>query len=507
MSIPASNIVQINPGVVSAGGNPLSLNGVVLDTSAAIPSGSVLQFNSAAAVEAYFGASTTQANVASIYFNGYDNSTKKPGVLYFAPYASAARSAEILGGSLAAISLATLQGYSGTLIITIAGVTKTSSSINLSGATSFSDAASIITAAFTSPGFAVTYNSTRAQFVVTSTATGATQTIVSATGTIAADLKLTTATGAVLSQGVDADTPTTAMNNVVANTRNWGAFITTFEPVTATKLLFSAWVNGQNKRYAYLAWDTDANAIVANQPTTFGSQVFALGYDGTFPISGDAAVALIAGTTAGAQALDVAAFVLGLIASIDFAAENGRITAAFKSQSGLAANVTDAQVAANLIGNSYNYYGAYATANQGFVFLYDGQISGSFLWLDSYVNQIYLNAALQLAGMTLVTTVGSIPYNTAGYTLIQQAFMDPINAAINFGSIRQGVTLTALQAAAVNAAAGVKIDDVLSTRGWYLQVLDPGAQARAARTTPVCNFWYTDGSAVQQITLASIDVL
>jgi len=40
-----------------------------------------------------------------------------------------------------------------------------------------------------------------------------------------------------------------------------------------------------------------------------------------------------------------------------------------------------------------------------------------------------------------------------------------------------------------------------------LQVLDPGAQVRGNRGTPVINFWYTDGGAVQQITLASIDIL
>ena len=42
MTIPASSIVQIIPGVVSAGGSNLVLNGVIVDQSTLIPSGSYL---------------------------------------------------------------------------------------------------------------------------------------------------------------------------------------------------------------------------------------------------------------------------------------------------------------------------------------------------------------------------------------------------------------------------------------------------------------------------------
>lgn len=506
MSIPASNIVQIIPGVVSAGGASLSLNGVILDTDQAIPSGSILQFNSASAVAAYFGQGSLQANLATIYFAGFDGSTQKPGLLYFAPFAASARAAEILGGSLAAITLATLQTYSGTLIVKLAGTTHTSANIDLSTATSFSNAASLIAAAFTAPGFTVSYNSTRAQFVITSSSTGATQTIESATGTIAANLKLTTATGAMLSPGADADTPATAMNNVTKATRNWAGFMTTFEPTTDDKVAFAAWNNAQGNLYAYIGWDTDALAIVANQPTTFGARVNALNYNGTFPIAGDASVAMLAGTTATAQARNIAAFVLGTMASIDFGATNGRTDFDFRSQSGLAFNVNDEQVGLNLESNGYNFYGSYATAAQPFIFLHPGKVSGAFKWMDSYVNQIKLNADFQLAGMTLLTTAKSIGYNPSGYTRINTAFLDPINAAVNFGSIRAGVELDELQAAQINSDAGTRISEILTTRGWYLQIKDPGAQVRAQRGSPICNFWYTDGGSVQKITLNSVNV-
>jgi hypothetical protein len=169
--------------------------------------------------------------------------------------------------------------------------------------------------------------------------------------------------------------------------------------------------------------------------------------------------------------------------------------------------VTDATTAQTLIDNGYNFYGDYATSNDRFRFLYPGQISGNWKWVDTYVNQIWLNAAFQQALMTLLTQVNAIPYNIDGYTLIDAACLDPINAAVNFGAIRAGVTLSSQQKAQINSQAGVDISDTLQTRGWYLQIKDATPQVREARGTPPMTFWYLDGGSVQQITLASLAIL
>ena len=67
--------------------------------------------------------------------------------------------------------------------------------------------------------------------------------------------------------------------------------------------------------------------------------------------------------------------------------------------------------------NGYNYYGAWATANDRFLFLAPGQIAGKWKWIDSYVNQIRLNSQLQLALITLLKNSKSIPYNASGVAL------------------------------------------------------------------------------------------
>ena len=85
--------------------------------------------------------------------------------------------------------------------------------------------------------------------------------------------------------------------------------------------------------------------------------------------------------------------------------------------------------------------------------------------------------------------------------------MDPINAAMNFGAMRAGVPLSAAQIAEVNAAAGQSIDQTLASRGWYFQVLPASAQTRGQRKSPPCKLWYMDGESVQQLNIASVDVL
>ena len=83
-TIPASQIVNVLPGVLSAGGNSLVLNGLVLTTNSRVPAGTVVSFPAATAVSSYFGALANETLGAAVYFQSYDNSTQKPGALLFA---------------------------------------------------------------------------------------------------------------------------------------------------------------------------------------------------------------------------------------------------------------------------------------------------------------------------------------------------------------------------------------------------------------------------------------
>lgn len=508
MTIPASSIVNVLPGVLAAGGNSLVMNGLFLTQNTAMPTGTVLNFASLIAVGNFFGIGSAEYAAAQIYFAGYSNSTLKPGGMQFAPFNLTARSGFLQGGSLAALSLVALKALTGTLTIVAGGVSLTSSAITLTSATSFSNAATIITAAFTSPTFAVTFSSTANAFVVTNTATGATSTAAFATGTIAAGLALTQATGAFLSQGAVLDTPASAVANAVAISQNWASLVTLYEPTVTDKQNYAIALAALNDRYIYLAWDSDVNASVQGNTTCFGFLAIQAAYPCVACFSGDPALAAATSTTLAALALNLAVFAAGAIASINFTQTSGRTTLAFLTSGSIQPTCANQQTAANLLANGYSFYGSYATANQGFIFLYNGQMAGSpFVSIVRYINQVYLNSQFQLALMTLLTTIGSVSYTPSGYGLIRNTLQTPINAGLNFGSIRTNVTLSALQISEVNQAAGVNAATQISSNGFYLQVKDPGPTARQNGQTPIVNFWYTDGGDVLQISMASIDVL
>jgi hypothetical protein len=593
-SIPASELVNVIPSVLGTGGNPLSLNAVFGTTDPSIPIGTVKAYPDLTSVQNWFGANSPEAVFAGRYFSGYSIGTSLPSTLFYAQYNETAVSAYLRGGNMSAVTLAQLQGFSGTLVVAIDGHTLTSAAINLAAASSFPNAATLIQAGLQSAGNSwsgtittadtsttvtvdttasgvlhlgdtlvaagippgttilsfltydplvgtgtivltaaatatagpiaatvtlsptVTYDVLRSAFVITSPTTGATSTIAfPTTGTFATNLKLTQAAGAVLSQGAAIATPAGFLNSVVAATQNWATFTTVFEADTPTALGFANWFStaspaGQ-ERFAYIQWDSvEANALGAN-PSGFGASVAAAAYNGSMPnydpgtrtdIDPETGLPVITTWTPG----ELAAFVCGFVASLDFNATQGRATAAYKSQSGLQAGVNTAVAAQNLKTNGYNWYGAYATANDDFTFLQPGSMPGVWKWLDPYINQIAMNSDFQLAMLTLETQVPSIPYNTDGYNLVRSALQDPIDKYLNFGAIQPGVPLSASQAQAVNLAAGVKIDGVLSTVGYYLQILPATAQVRGLRGSPPMKFWYTDGGSIQSLLLASIDV-
>ncbi len=517
MTIPASFIASAKPGVLAAGGNSLVMNGLFLTENLAMPTGTVLNFASLAAVGSFFGLSSAEYAAAVIYFAGYVGSTIKPGGMLFAAYNVAARAAFLQGGSLAGLTLTQLQALTGTLTITFAGTPITSSAINLSAATSFTNAATIIQGDFTSPPFTVTWNAVQSCFVFTSTATGATETVIFATGSLAAGIALTQATGAQLSQGAAMDTPATGVANAYALSQNWSTLVTLFEPNLADKSNFVVALNAYNDEFFYACWDSDVNASVQGNQTCFGYVAVQAQYQNVAVFSGDPALAASTGTTLAALALNEAIFAAGAIASINFKQLNGRRSLAFLSSGSIQPTCANLQIAKNLLANGYNFYGSFGAANQGFIFLYNGQMAGSaFISVIRYVNQIYLNSQLSLTLLTLLTNIG-VGYEPQDYGIIRNALVGspgsgtfgtgPIADAVAYGAIKPNVTLSAAQISELNAAAGVNAASVVQTQGFYLQILDPGASARALGQSPIVNLWYTDGGDVLQISMGSIDIL
>lgn len=488
MPIPLSKDINIIPGVLSAGGTALYLNGLALTDSDYAPVGSVTAFTSPDDVLSYFGSASSEYAFASIYFDGYVNSTKKPGALLFARYNTEAVSAFVRSGSMASVSLDQLKLISGVLTLTVDGTVKTSTNIDLSGANSFAAAADLIESAIGN-SVVVTFDTTQKAFVITSATSGAGSTITYATGTASTALKLTSATGAVLSQGAVPAVAADAFTAIKGKSQNWALCTTTFAVDEETHLDISSWVSAQNNRYGYVPHDNSVTATVSGSTDCLAYKIITVNnYANVIPVYGDH--------------LDAAA-VLGYSASLDFDRTEGRVTLKFRETSGLTAKVSDSVTYDALIANGYNFYGNYAENNINENYWSPGTVSGPFKWVDSFCFEIWLNANLLGDAIQTMKSNRSFPYNARGKAIIEAGFADTFTQGVAFGGIRQGVTLSSSQISEITNAVGADISASLNAKGYYLYIGDATPTVRAERGSPPMQLWYCDGGSVQKISLPS----
>lgn len=563
-NIPASNFVTVNPGVLSAGGSPPSMSGLFLTNSTRVPIGSVVSFANADDVAAYFGGSSLEATDASVYFSGFVNKTQTPGALLFAQYPVTAVPAYLRGGYVGGLTLAQLQALSTTGVIsfTVDGQAVTSGAINLSAATSFSNAASIIQTAIGHYDAVVTGAISTTTLTVSAVISGtlevgqvisgagitagttitalgsgtggtgtytvsvsqtASSTTVSAGpttctydstagafvitgGTPGATGDITVATGSA-SAALKLTSATGAVTSQGSAIATPAAFMTSLKAITQDFATFATnWEPGDSDKVAFAEWNAGENNAFA---FVFDNTAAALI---TTDPSTTAVYTIIQDGYGGAvpnyqpSNLHTAAFTMGYVASINFGVTQGRASAAYKRSNVLQPGVFNATDANNLEANGCNYYGAVANSTNEWNWYFPGQITGPFAWIDTYVNQIWFNQSLQTAIVTLLLNTNSIPYNQAGYDLIAAACNDPIQQAVTNGVIQSGVTLSSAQALEINTAAGANVAPVVQSRGWYLQIGPATPVQRANRSSPPCTLWYTDGGSVNRIDLASIVV-
>ena len=276
--------------------------------------------------------------------------------------------------------------------------------------------------------------------------------------------------------------------------QEWAGIAFVNEPTLAEKQDVATWVGEQSDRFWYAANDTDTEATTSGSTTAFGVWLQNQDIDGTTAIYGGPLYAAAA---------------LSWMASLDFDSTDGRSGLFARRFSGLTAAVSTGSEASILIANGYTFYGLHANGLGRFTFFRGGQVSGQFLWADSYINQMWMNASFQYDLLDMLLENGNIPYNTQGDAIISASLQDTINQAISFGAIRTGVTLTDAQKLNITNATGVSdAATTLETNGYYLytNAASTSAATRVKRGSPTCKFWYTDGQSIQQINLASIEV-
>ena len=508
-NVSSSNFVQITPQVSVAVGSGFSLVGLVLTKNADFPL-VPLSFNSTSAVSAYAGSTSNEFKFATKYFAANDNKTRIPSNLLICGYNLAAQAGWLRGGSLG-VKLADLKTITdGVLTLSFGGSDVTLSSLDFSAQTSLSGVATVLQTALRAAGqtgnftsATVTYSSQANGFIIKSGASDSTgevgyaKTAASSGTDLSGILMLKESAGALISPVQSYATTLTAfMNSILNQTQSWFSFTKIWElsdsdDNKAEDLAFAEWNAQQGVRYAYFEHDKAAADVNINSTSDFASQLDSQGIAGTAPNYG---------TT------DHCAFAMGTVAATNYNITGGRITVAFKTQSGLEVTCNNDTEYAALTSKGYNCYVRDGSAANVFFGYQRGVISGPYGFIDAYANHVWLNDQMQVALRALLGSANALPYNNFGYGQLLNAIKPCVDAGLNAGVINTGISLSEVQIAAIASETGLELQDVENTlfqQGWLFQAKDPSAAVRAQRGTPDCRFYYCDGGAIQKIELIS----
>ncbi len=369
----------------------------------------------------------------------------------------------------------------------------TSGAVDFNTATTMSDIATVLQTAI-GASVTVEWLPQAARFIIRSVTTGSSSSVLDMEkSTLATGLKLTAEAGAIPSQGVSAQSLIDTMNGIINQNQDWIGVMTLTALSDEQNQNLCSWVSAQQNRYFYALWDNSAAATVRDNANCFVQKIVkANNYAGVFPVYGDYRYAVIA---------------LAYAASLDFARTNGRVSFKFRQFSGLAANVSDLATTQALESNGYNYYGAYGQNKTLANYVSDGKITGQYVWLDSFIDQVWIRANLVAAFANLFTANQSYPFNDSGYTALSSAVIDVATAAKNFGALRAGVLLDKSQLTQVNSAVGRDMSATLFSAGWYFYIPVQTGSSRLERKLQGATFYYVDGQLVQSVQMSAIDIL
>ena len=494
MAITASNLVQVLPRILKATGQDLVFNGVVLDNNSTLKANTAVAFSSASEVGEYFGTSSNEYKFASTYFGGFDNSQVKPATLYFYRLNGEAISAWVRGEALnVKTALNAIKAISaGDLTINIDGTDRTVTGLDFSAVDSFSSAADVINAALNGAAV-VSFSSQFNAFTVTSATTGALSSVGVPTGSAASVLGFNAET-AVISDGQDANTVTQSMENLTDKFTNFVTFTTLDEPTDEEALELAQWATTNYTAgvlYLYVCWDTSKANFDSNNTEVISEQLQTENIGATCVCFG----------------VTMAAFVMGVTASIAWDQANSTITYAFKHLSGFGADINSTKEANALDKHKVLYMGNFATRNDNFILSYNGAMLGEWDWLDAYINAVWLCNALQVQLMAMIEAANRIPYNENGYAKIRSNCKDIIERAINNGVIDLGVNISNAQKAELTTLLGADYSDEIRNNGYFLQIVDATAAIRQARNTPSINLVYTYAGAVHKLIVPATAVV
>ncbi|MBQ6349811.1 MAG: DUF3383 family protein [Methanobrevibacter sp.] len=500
MSLPYSAIVPIT-GVVESPTFTVEKKHMLLAvTSPLMPTSTpYLEFSGASAIAdfgSYFGKSMAEYAQLQKYFGFISKNGNAPEKAVVARWYNTDTAAFIKGKKVSA-NVSTLNAIEdGALAITMNGVTTAVTGIDFSGASAYSDIASILQLAFGEKGIGVSvvYNSTTGGFIVTSSVTGKDSTtggisdIDSSESSEYTDIAgLLGLADAELSQGVNAESFAEFCDRIYhANTSGYS--ITTLEKLTDSDIIpavawLQATLNGQSYntmvRLVFNMNDkTEAKAL--------SSTLSADGYTG-YVICYDPNNEFI-------NILDCA-----ICASIDYQVDGGSINFNFQPAMGYTAittlgtvvdyqqGLTNASLVEDLNSNYISYVYSVGFGSQEEIYYGYGLMAGDFGTESVQVDESALETAIQISVLNGLSALNKVPLRGQDATdLVSSLLASPISQFVKNGVIAQGGVLTATEKASVAQMTGnANAADSLEMSGYYYKIYDLTEEDIAAKRVRV----------------------
>lgn len=478
MAIPFTRYVAITSAVgAGAAFRRRDLIARIFTTSSELPTLSIREFDSADAVGRYFGTDTEEFRRAQFYFGFTSKLTTRPGMISFARWANADVAATILGSEHQALDQ--LQAITaGTFMVSFGGTTTTLDNLDFSSDNSFADVADALQTelrtgsggVFTSA--TVTYNTTRSRFEITAGATGANVVEVTAgsTNDAAGPLGLLEANGAILSDGIDAQTITDVLSASTERSNNFGSFGFMSTPALSqqNKVDAATWNNGQNVLFQYhtpvLPTESQALSTAIIGLAGVGMTLNRANLNNEFP-----------------EMLPMA-----VLAATDYTRRNSTQNFMFQTTGGLTATVTTSEDADLYDSQRVNYYGQTQTAGQLREFYQRGVLTGGLddpVDQNTYANEQWLKDDSGVRIMNLLLALPKVSANQRGRGQLLATIQETIQQALLNGTISVGRALTGTQQTFITLQTGDELaHHQVSTSGYWVDAQIQSFQTSDNRT-------------------------
>lgn len=430
-----------------------------------VPSKKIIEFDDADAVSEFFGSESEEARRASFYFGFVSKSITRPKKISFSRWSYQSTSPSIIGS--VHDTLSELQKItSGSLSIKVESDMLTLTGVNLSGAASFSDVASLVqekirtasSAMFTQA--TVTYDAVNSFFYFQGGQNGKSSIRVFEEDNNDLAGPLGWLTGALLSDGVVSESISETLKNSMEVSNNFGSFgfVDDLDLQQITEA--ATWNAQQNLMFQYHA-AVDPDQAQATSEALVKIAGVGLTLNHFVKIKGEYPEMLP----------------MMILAATDYSRRSATQNFMYQSASLTPTVTTDAE-ADRYDDLRINYYGETQTAGQVRQFYQRGVLCGgdtSPVDMNVYANEQWLKDDIGARILSLLLSIQQVPANDRGRSQLLSVLQSTINMALLNGVISVGRELTDNQKLFIGETTG---DDTawhqVETTGYWITVtIDP----------------------------------